>query len=296
MWTDAGGAGPRPRWRRPGAGSALLALVLLAHCAAFNRKNTPLVVAVEEHLVPKSTTGKIVAFPLILPVGIVAGLLDVFIVHPVSVVPNAAADVRRLIWEPQKQSGYVTVVGSVPFKLVATPILFALDWLARSAFDFGEGSRQAPERPKMEGRTFADLIAAARPDEAARHLYRRMAVRETDESASIRKLFAALHGQQVRVAAVEYLCQFGRFKQNEQFLVDLLREALRSPQSNPFLPRLLSQLASEKSEPGSAVLLDALRDGALEGQLLAGAVNTIVEIGVKAHVDALKSALQRMPQ
>jgi hypothetical protein len=58
-------------------------IVAAANCAAFNRRNTPLVGLVEKHMVPAKMPAKALAAPLYIPIGMVGGLIDVFLVHPV---------------------------------------------------------------------------------------------------------------------------------------------------------------------------------------------------------------------
>lgn len=122
----------------------ILALVLLPSCALFQKKNLVLVHAVEEHLVPESTSLKILTAPIYLPIGITAGVLDVFLVHPVSVIPKTGAKTIEVLWTP-RDLGYYTRWGSVPFSLLATPPFFLVSW---SYYWFFEGERH--ERQKME--------------------------------------------------------------------------------------------------------------------------------------------------
>ncbi|MEI7012189.1 hypothetical protein [Leptospira licerasiae] len=112
----------------------LLFLFCLLNCAVFNRGNTPIVVKVEEHLVPEETGKKILAAPLFIPLGLVAGVLDLFIVHPIIRIPDAFDDTVSLLWT-SKGNGYVTNMGFLPISIVLTPIVFTLDLFVRSSFD-----------------------------------------------------------------------------------------------------------------------------------------------------------------
>lgn len=112
----------------------LIFLLGFSNCAVFNRNNTPLVVKVEENLVPEDTGKKILAAPLFIPLGLVAGILDLFIVHPIIRIPDAFNDTISLLWTP-RGNGYVTNMGFLPISVVLTPIVFTLDLLARSSFD-----------------------------------------------------------------------------------------------------------------------------------------------------------------
>ncbi|TGK44598.1 hypothetical protein [Leptospira andrefontaineae] len=112
----------------------LIFLLGFSNCAVFNRNNTPLIVKVEENLVPEDTGKKIIAAPLFIPLGLVAGILDLLIVHPIIRIPDAFNDTVSLLWTP-RGNGYVTNMGFLPISIVLTPIVFSLDLLARSSFD-----------------------------------------------------------------------------------------------------------------------------------------------------------------
>ncbi|MCC5815229.1 MAG: hypothetical protein JJT78_10765 [Leptospira sp.] len=114
-------------------------------CALFQKKNLRLTTAVEENLVPEESPWKLIAAPLYIPVGIVAGLLDVFVVHPIAVVPDAATDTIDVLWTP-KGLGYYTQMGAIPFSLLATPPFFALAWSYHWLFE----DRSRSQEPEMK--------------------------------------------------------------------------------------------------------------------------------------------------
>lgn len=105
------------------------------NCAIFNRNNTPLVVRVEKHLVPEEPVPKVLAAPFYLPVGLAAGLLDLFIVHPIIRIPDAYRDTISALWTPHPENGYMTRMAFLPFSVLLTPVFFAGDLFFRSAFD-----------------------------------------------------------------------------------------------------------------------------------------------------------------
>ncbi|EQA45706.1 hypothetical protein LEP1GSC050_2448 [Leptospira broomii serovar Hurstbridge str. 5399] len=105
------------------------------NCAIFNRNNTPLIVRVEKHLVPEKPVPKIIAAPFYIPVGLLAGLLDLFIVHPIMRIPNAYQDTISILWTPRPENRYVTRMAFLPFSVLLTPVIFSGDLLFRSAFD-----------------------------------------------------------------------------------------------------------------------------------------------------------------
>src|SRR6185295_17377584 len=118
--------------------------------------NTPLIGLVEKHVVPQSTTGKVLAAPLYVPVGMVAGILDVFIVHPYLEIPNAWKDMVELFWTREKKR-YVTEMGSLPLRLGISPVVFSLDLLARIMFDLS-GSSAEIEKP-VQTLTIEEMIS-----------------------------------------------------------------------------------------------------------------------------------------
>lgn len=296
MWTRPGG-----QQRVARAFALFLAIGLAANCAAFNRKNTPLVAAVEDHLVPESTAGKVAAFPLILPVGIVAGILDVFIVHPISVIPEAAADVRRIVWKPNSKSGYVTIMGAIPFKLIATPVFFTIDWLLRSAFDFADRSPNAepirPDAPAWQRLPVAKLMERGQFDAAAMRMdYLADKPREPDESEDIKKLYSAFKKESLRMAAQRYLGHPARVKRNESYLVELLENGLQGQAASADIVHLMDILTRARSSAASAAALGVLRTGKLQGELFNLTVRLVLDIGVPDHVRAIRAALRQIPE
>lgn len=106
----------------------------LASCAIFDRRNTILVNAVEEHMVPETQPAKLLLSPIYLPVGLMAGVLDAFIVHPIRMIPRAVDDTGDALWEFSDETGYVTHAGSIVYRAGFSPVFFSFAWLARSAF------------------------------------------------------------------------------------------------------------------------------------------------------------------
>lgn len=109
--------------------------MIVWNCAVFNRNNTPLVVKVEEHLIPEETAPKIIAAPVYIPLGLLAGLLDLFIVHPIIRIPDAYSDTKAALWTPHPENGYVTRMAFLPIVTILTPFFFTGDLLIRSSFD-----------------------------------------------------------------------------------------------------------------------------------------------------------------
>ena len=102
-------------------------------CAFMNRRNLPLVNLHREYLVPDNTTVKWVMSPVWAPIGLVAGVTDVALVHPVSVMDDAAFQTAATVWAPSG-SGWVAEGALFPLRVAATPPHWAMGWLGRSIF------------------------------------------------------------------------------------------------------------------------------------------------------------------
>ena len=115
-----------PRARRP----ADLAL----RFAFSNRRNRVLVNCCEKVLVPENAAAKWAMAPIILPVGLAAGVVDTLLVHPASVVDDTWLDAKSLLWEPTDR-GYVTECAVLPVRAILTPPVLAWFFASRTVFD-----------------------------------------------------------------------------------------------------------------------------------------------------------------
>lgn len=115
----------------------LLSFLLCGGCAVFNRDNTPALNVVEQHLVPADRTARMVASPVIVPIGLAAATLDMVLFHPLSVAGDAWDDTNDLLWKKLDwdHQFVTTTVLNAP-RVAAMPVVFATDFLARSSFDF----------------------------------------------------------------------------------------------------------------------------------------------------------------
>lgn len=118
--------------------AAIAALVVLTGCAWSDRANRPVWNAFEEKLVPNAPLPFALTLPLTIPGGLLAILVDSFVVHPATVIDDAADDAvdlwRGIEWEGR----YYTELAALPFRALGTPIVFLGAFLARSCFDFDE--------------------------------------------------------------------------------------------------------------------------------------------------------------
>ena len=115
---------------------SLLLLGLFAGCAVFNEENRRTLNRLDEWIQPETTGARLALAPAAVPLGTVAGATDMVLVHPVSVIPDAADDVYQLYWKPREMD-WLRKVLLYPVYAIATPPTFAGDWLARSLFAIG---------------------------------------------------------------------------------------------------------------------------------------------------------------
>jgi len=110
--------------------------MLLQGCAFMNRDNTPALNLVEDNLWPEATGWRVVAFPVVFPIGLVAVITDGLIIHPVTVIDDAAGDTGDILWDEWDwDEHYVTECAALPWRAVATPLIFIGDFLGRWFFD-----------------------------------------------------------------------------------------------------------------------------------------------------------------
>jgi hypothetical protein len=102
----------------------------------FNRNNTPALNMVEENLVPANKTVRMIASPLIVPIGLAAATVDMTLLHPLSVAGDAWDDTNDLLWKNLDwDHRYVTTTVMNAPRLAAMPLIFTVDFLGRSSFD-----------------------------------------------------------------------------------------------------------------------------------------------------------------
>ncbi|NVO00063.1 MAG: hypothetical protein HXX17_12110 [Geobacteraceae bacterium] len=119
----------------------LLAILLLGSaisgCAVTQTENrltmNYLDRAMEGSTITNSTTGKALAAPIALPVGLTAGVIDMALVTPARAASPAAKDTYSYLWESPQGSDLRQAMLILP-KVTATPIVFLTDWAFRSVF------------------------------------------------------------------------------------------------------------------------------------------------------------------
>jgi hypothetical protein len=124
---------------------ALPLLLAAAGCAWANRDNRPLWNAFEAHLVPEDDTWFAASLPLTVPGGLLAILVDTFLVHPAQVVDDALGDAGDVWNDVQWKERYYTELAFLPVRAVATPVVFVATFLGRSCFDVPPHESRTPE-------------------------------------------------------------------------------------------------------------------------------------------------------
>jgi hypothetical protein len=163
--------------------SSLLLVVLLAFslsgCAFLNRDNTPALNFVENNLWPEKTGWKIAVSPVVVPLGLVAVVTDAVVIHPVSVIDDAAGDTGDVLWKNFKwDKKYITACTSIPWRGIATPPFFIGNFLGRSMFDIP--SRASVLREQR--RSVENLEKAEKLFDEEKYLEVLDALKETDYS------------------------------------------------------------------------------------------------------------------
>jgi hypothetical protein len=288
---------------------AMLLGWMMAGCACLNRDNTPLVNAVERNLVLKSTPAKIVTAPVIVPVGVIAGLLDVFVVHPFSVIPDSAHDTYDALWE-HRTGGYVTRMGSLVPLTALTPIVFTFDFAGRSMFDIppyqhdaGEAQGRADNRAALLKMTAADLRAALERGDTLRVADWERAVGFDRQGDYTRQMCVVLDlaldnrwsGETLSTSrslgrdALRYLSS-DRYAANEAFLLELVQT--KGP--SDLKGEVITALARHHSLPASRLFLDRLTQRGLPTEEARSYINGVFSIGSPSDIDELLQRL-RLP-
>lgn len=130
-----------------------LSLAVVAGCSMFDRDNRRTLELLDRELAPASTGTRLALAPLALPLGVGALVADAVVVHPTCSLDDAWLDTRDLLWRSRDESALRRAL-FVPLAVLATPVVFAGDWVGRCLLPLGErepdaepvrsGSRPAP--------------------------------------------------------------------------------------------------------------------------------------------------------
>lgn len=142
--------------------AAALCAGLLGGCAWTDRENRPTWNAFEEHLVPEDPTWFWVSTPLTVPGGLIAILLDVFLVHPFTTIDDAWDDGLD-IWDGADWAeDYYSEVALSVLRVPGTAVVFVGSFLSRSMFvqdDHHPESGGAVTKPVDEAALEAEALA-----------------------------------------------------------------------------------------------------------------------------------------
>jgi hypothetical protein len=135
----------------------LLALLLLAlclgGCAVAKRANRRTLNALDAHATPASEPARWLLAPVAFPAGVLAVVADAFVVHPATVFDDAWYDTVDLLWTSREESRFRRAL-FLPLAALATPFVYAGDWLGRAALaipprdeqgDLGRGADDDPD-------------------------------------------------------------------------------------------------------------------------------------------------------
>lgn len=129
-------------------------------CALDNGDRRRALNYLDANWMPSTTTGRWLAAPVALPVGIVAGATDAIVLHPLSQIDDAWVDTVDVVWDFDDNTDFRTVL-LVPLAAVATPVVFGVTWVFRAVFDFDDSVREA--EPAEVAESDADPKPDAKP-------------------------------------------------------------------------------------------------------------------------------------
>jgi len=275
-----------------------LNVLVCGGCAVFNRNNTPALNFVERNIIPKENPGRALFYPLAIPIGATAVSLDMFLIHPATVVGDAWDDTVSMLWEKHLdwEGHYMTTSASLLPRAVATPLVAGGAFLGRSAFDISprrktsaasqaddKAARQAVEAKRKEQQ---EKVAQARrsleagdPDTALRLANEVLAQDGNHNEATVIKATVLLeHRDLVAVAALSRSRLFfgdARFAENfvklltngtgverMQLLVMLDGSGSSLPlygKGTPSLPLLMAALEKDLADSDRAIQLKTMQ-------------------------------------
>jgi len=87
---------------------------------------------------------RVITFPVVFPCGLTAVCLDALVIHPVSIIDEAAEDTYEQYWDEWDwDNHYVTECASLPWRCAFTPVNFSFSFLTRALFDVTESAEEA---------------------------------------------------------------------------------------------------------------------------------------------------------
>lgn len=129
----------------------VVAMACTAGCTMFDRDNRRTLNLLDANVAPSSTAGRVALLPVAIPVGCVALVADAVVVHPVTAIDDAWGDTVEALWSSRNESPLREVVFT-PLAAVATPVVFAGDWLWRCLWPIDP---REPDEPDAKAATRA---------------------------------------------------------------------------------------------------------------------------------------------
>jgi len=114
--------------------------VLFAGCTTMRDDSRRTVDWLDGNLTPESPVARGALLPLAIPVGFLGLVTDTVVVNPACAVDDAWGDTVELLWTSREESPLRRAL-ITPLAAVATPFVFAGEWLWRSI---------VPEEPRAE--------------------------------------------------------------------------------------------------------------------------------------------------
>ena len=118
------------------AAMMLCGLGASAGCTIFDDDQRRTLNWLDESLTPSSPTARGLLLPVAVPVGVAGLVTDAVVVNPVLAIDDAWYVTRDFLWTRGEDESTLRRVLVAPFAAVATPVVFAGDWLLRVLFPF----------------------------------------------------------------------------------------------------------------------------------------------------------------
>ena len=252
-------------------------------------------------MVPEDSVTKVLLAPIYIPIGILGGIFDIFLIHPISVIPDSVEDTADLFWDPDDDLGYVTLMGTIPGRVIITPLFFTLSWMGRSLFDI-ETNRTSNNKPEIDPGKLLEQLLKANDRAGMEEWFGTYHHHKKDYSNLVRKVyfnFSESQGAnteiQIQNAALYYLSAHRRFPQNEPFLLKEFQKLIFNSEQRPHpgkLHVLLNAIIENRSGNGSAIILEFLSsDQKITNEDLLKYIQAIITIGNEEHIDQIKKRL-----
>lgn len=259
-------------------------------CAIFNRENHRLVNIVEEKVVPKNLTLKIIAAPIYIPIGIVSGILDVFIIHPIAVLPKVADHTIDSLWTP-KGHKYITTMGIIPFSMIATPFFFFGDWTYHWFFE--EGPYKSPDQKNGKVLTqdewYQELTTAFQSNQIDRLNNLVPQCYQYETTQGIAKLMISIHKKNQDHSS--FYCMYAG-KIGQEFYEDyMIEEFNRLNESTKYYT--IAFFKNLQSKKGSKAVLNKILDSKTPKTEITTLVQNLFDLNQKEDIDTFLQKIRR---